>query len=113
MKRGDMTKTDNVQSYTEAIHTVWAEVSGAELVVMSGGRFRPTRITVKYDWRTQLSDKEWGVRSLVLSGPWVASDGVTAAGTGTASYQFFLSDAPEWAREFVSANTPRMALVER
>jgi hypothetical protein len=105
-----MTKANNIQSYTEAVHTVWAEVSGAELVVMSGGRYRPTRITVKYDWRTQLSDKAWGVRSLVLSGPWVASDGVTESGAGTGSLQFFLSDAPEWAREFVKAHAPKVAL---
>jgi hypothetical protein len=108
-----MAKTENIQSYTEAVHTVWAEVSGAELVVMSGGRLRPQRITVKYDWRTQLNDTEWGVRSLVLSGPWVASDGVTATGAGTGSIQVFLSEAPDWARDFVKVNVPPTRLVER
>ncbi len=108
-----MTKADNIQSYTEAVHTVWADVSGAELVAMTGRQFRPTRITVKYDWRTQLSDTEWSVRSLVLSGPWIASDGVTTTETGSGSVQIFLSNAPEWAREFAKANVPRMALVER
>jgi hypothetical protein len=108
-----MSKTDNVQSYTESVHTVWAEVYEAELVPMSDRHFVPQRVTVKYDWRTQLGDTDWSVRSLVLSGPWVGPDGVTATGTGSGSVQVFLSDAPEWAREFVKANAPRMALVER
>ncbi|MFG1602863.1 hypothetical protein [Actinoplanes sp. NPDC049265] len=108
-----MAKTDNVQSYTEAVHTVWADVSGADLVAMTGRHFRPARITVKYDWRTQLSDKEWSVRSLVLSGPWVLPDGMTSTETGSGSAQIFLSNAAEWARDFAAANVPRMALVDK
>jgi hypothetical protein len=113
MKRGEMAGTENTQSYTEAQHTVWADVSGADLMAIQARRFRPERITVTYDWRTQLSDRDWSVRSLVLSGPWIGSDGVTATGTGSGSVQVFLSDAPEWAQNFVRANVPRMALVER
>ncbi|MEU7905868.1 hypothetical protein [Actinoplanes sp. NPDC049118] len=108
-----MANTYNARSYTEARHTVYAEVLGADLVTVEARQFRPERITVNYDWRTQLGDTDWIVKALVLAGPWVAADGVTATGAGSGNVQIFLSEAPEWAREFVKNHVPRMALVER
>jgi hypothetical protein len=52
------------------------------------------------------------MRSVVLSGPWLAGDG-TPTGTGSGNVLLLMSDAPQWVREFAEANVPRLALVEQ
>ena len=108
-----MATFEYVNSYTEALHTVYAAVSGADLVKVEVRRFRPERIVVVFSWRTQLSDKDWQVSSVVLSGPWIAADGITPTGGGSGNIQLFLDKAPDWVRDFVDANPPNMALLPR
>lgn len=107
-----MARTDNARSYTEARHEAWADVEGAAPVVVQDRRFLPGRICVTYDWRTQLGDTRWSLRSVVLSGPWVDADG-TPTGAGSGNVLLLMSDAPDWARQFAADNVPRTALVEQ
>ena len=108
-----MATTNNAKSYTEASHTVYADVSGAELVKVESRKFRPERIVVTFSWRTQLSDDAWKVSSVVFSGPWIEADGITPTGTGSGNIHVFLDKAPDWVRDFVDANVPRIDLLPR
>lgn len=88
-------------------------VEGADLVAVERRQFRPERITVTYDWRTQLNDTDWSVRLVEVSGRWVAADGETPTGEGSGRVVLPPGAVPEWARHFVVANTSRTPLVER
>ena len=100
------------RSYTEAHHTVYAVVLEADPITVGRRRFMPGRISVTYDWRTQLGETEWSPRLVELSGPWIDADGFPT-GDGSGNVGLLMSQAPLWTREFVAANVPRMALVER
>ena len=108
-----MAHVDNPRAYTEAHHTVWADVEGADLVTVGTRRFRPERITVKFEWRTQIGDTGWSLRALELSGRWVGADGITPTGEGSGVVILAPSQAPEWARHFATDNAPTLALTER
>lgn len=98
---------DNVKSYTEAQHTVYANVSGEEPMTAGSRTFTPGRITVKYNWRTQLGDEGWTIGNIEVSGLW--DDPENGAGSGMVILG--MHNAPEWVKEFAEANMPTSALV--
>ena len=98
--------------YTEVQHTVYTNVEGAELIPIESRRFRPERITVKYALGTHVNDGKWKITAIELGGPWIATDGVTPTGEGSGHVGYWFTVAPEWAREFATANRPQIALVE-
>ena len=106
-----MTKVMTDVSYSEAHHTVLGIITDADPIAVESRRFLPGRISVTYDWRTHLGDG-WTPRLADVSGPWIDADG-TATGQGTGRVLLPPSQAPQWARDFIAANVPRMALVER
>lgn len=97
----------DVKSYTEASHTAYADVTGAEPLTAGSRQFTPGRIVVKYDWRTQLGDKGWKVGNIEISGRWVDE---AHAGSGLLILSY--SMAPAWARLFAMFNLPISALVD-
>ena len=107
-----MTRVVSDISYSEAHHTVLGIVTNADPITIEKRRFLPARISVTYDWRTQLGDVGWTPRLAEVSGPWIDEDGV-ATDEGTGRVLLPPSQAPQWARDFIAANVPRMALVER
>ena len=106
-----MARAVEARSYTEAHHTVYAVLLEAEPVAVGKRQFQPGRISVTYDWRTQLGETEWSPRLVKLSGPWIDAEGF-ATGDGSGNVGLLMSQAPQWALDFVTAYTPRTALVE-
>ena len=98
----------NARSYTEATHTAYADVAGAAFMNAGGRDFVPGRITVKYNWRTQLGDSRWKVGNIEISGRWVDE---TYPGSGLVILSPLM--APVWARSFAEGHMPTSILVER
>lgn len=98
----------NVQSYTEASHTAYGDVTGAEPIEAGHRRFTPERVTVVYNWRTQLGDRGWRTGNVEISGPWLRTARAPAVGTGQVI--LWLRTAPQWAQDFARSNTPTTVL---
>lgn len=90
-----------IKSYTESKHTVYATVSGVEAMQAGGQAFTPARITVHYDWRTQLDDVAWKLGNIEISGPWVGGDT-----EGSGHVILWPGIAPQWARDFAENSRP-------
>jgi len=96
----------DVSSYTEATHTVYADVAGHPPIDAGGRAFTPRRITVKYHWRTQLGDEGWQIGNIEISGFWLDPDR-----PGSGMVLLHVGEAPGWAREIAVDNEPSSALV--
>jgi hypothetical protein len=94
-----------VNSYTEATHTAYADVTGADPIQAGNRYFNPGRITVHYNWRTQLGDVGWTIGNIEISGPWLEE---RYFGSGHVILGMY--NAPPWAREFARANMPTSTL---
>lgn len=93
-----VTKTDD---YTEVHRTVLADIIGAEPLDMGTvSAFTPTRITVKYDFRSHLPERGWEYR-IELTGPWIDT-----TRPGRACVLTWGEVTPTWARDFALANRP-------
>lgn len=108
-----MTGIDNVRSYTETRHTVYADVSGFDPVEVTdpdrpwrgARRFTPERLVVNYIRHTQVDN--WWEITIDVSGHWLATVGSrTDTVPGSGVRRFALADAPAWAGEFALTHTP-------
>lgn len=100
-------KVDLAGSYTEASHTAYADVSGAEPIQVGSRSINPSRVVVKYNWRTQLGDTGWKIGNIEVSGPWTdpeqSGSGMVILGT---------HNAPTWVKEFAEAHMPSTVLTD-
>jgi hypothetical protein len=82
-------------------------LTGAEPIdkQYSNGTFRPTTISVVYDWK----DGQWVVRRVVLAGPQVKKDGTDSRSMASSDYYGIHEkyyDGPDWARDIALEHTP-------
>ncbi|GAA0730760.1 hypothetical protein Drose_26940 [Dactylosporangium roseum] len=103
-------RIENPEAYTEAAHTAYAAVSGAEPIEAGGRWFTPTMVTVHVRWRTQIG-YGWVIERIEISGPWVPrAEGAAPAGSGRVILG--LDNAPQWAAEHARGCVPGWALPE-
>ena len=98
------------RSYTEATHVAYTDVDNADLIEAGPRKFHPRRITVVYNWRTQMGDIGWQFGNIEISGPWYVPEGGRPA-EGSGRVLLGMHNAPEWARQFARANKPTASLV--
>jgi len=96
-------------SYTEATHTAYGDVTGAEPMSAGGRMFTPEQISVRYSWRTQLGDTGWTIGNIHISGRWCDHE----LGAGSGSIIVGEYNGPEWALQFAKGNMPTSLLTER
>ncbi len=96
-----------IAQYTEATHTVYADVAGCASLPAGDRRFTPGRITVKYNWRTQLGDVGWKIGNIEVSGRWVDED----QHPGSGMLILGMGNAPAWACAVARDNMPTSTLV--
>lgn len=102
----------NVKSYTEATHTAYADVTGFEPMTAGTRLFVPSKVTLKYHWRTQLGHYGWSFGNIEISGPWLSEAMNPQGSTGTGRVILNDRGAPDWARAFATANLPTSSLVD-
>lgn len=100
----------DVRSYTEATHTAYADVAGAEPIKAGDRPIVPERINVKYNWRTQLGDEGWKIGNIEISGQW--TDPSNPVIRGRLLVIVGMRNAPAWARAFAEAQMPTVGLVD-
>lgn len=104
---GEGTCVVGVKAYTEAHHTVYADVSDAAPIEIASGSQRfivPHRILVNYWWRTQLGHTGWTIGNIEINGKYLAEAGGESTGSGAAILG--TDNAPRWAVSFAEANMP-------
>lgn len=106
MAEPEAPRTLEVSSYTEAAHTVYADVAGHPPIQAGSRSFTPRRITIKYHWRTQLGDQGWQIGNIEISGYWIEPEN-----PGSGMVILSMTNAPRWAREMARAYMPRSVVL--
>ncbi|WIM95785.1 hypothetical protein ACTOB_007916 [Actinoplanes oblitus] len=107
-----MPKVIDENSYSEAHHTIYGSIEDADPITVEKRRFLPSRFSVTYDYRTHVNPVGWSPRLIDISGPWIDEDGI-ATGDGSGRVLLPPSQAPQWARDFVTAKVPSLRLVDQ
>jgi hypothetical protein len=105
-----MTEIYDAKAYTEARHTAYGSVKGADPIDVESRRFIPEMVTVHYEWRTQLDHHGWHWGNIEISGRWIDADG-EPTGTGSGRIICGYADAPQWAKDFAGSQFPMSRLV--
>jgi len=101
-----------VRTYTELVHTVYADVAGAgPLLVPAFEPWRPdrwmlpTRVSVAYQQRSQSHIAGWQVSDLAVTGPWCDDLGQRLPDAGGWA-RWPGGPIPGWLVDFIPAHTP-------